>query len=149
MKTGNISAALKLIMFSVSVLITCVVVFVAITTSQEARKISDGVIRQLGEINDDIADGGIMIYDGSDVYGSEVINFIKKMLGDYSSSEASPIYVYIKTSGSENTYINNTYIKNIRQFTDVQHYIKPTATFTGEVMKNTNDVIVGVRFVQK
>ncbi len=149
MKVGSISSALKLILFSVSVLITCVVVFVGITASQEAKKISSGVIDQMTELNNDISDSGIMMFDGTEVYGSEVINFMKKTLGDCAANETSPVYLYVKTSTSENTYINSTYVKNVRQFTDVQHYIKPTAKFVGQVMKNTNDVIVGVRFIQK
>ncbi len=149
MKSGNISSALKLMLFSVSILITCVVVFVAITASKEAKKISDVLIGQLNEFNHDIADSGLMKYHGAEVYGSEVTNCIKANLGDYTVPDISPVYIYVKTSSTENTYHNNTYVKNIRQFTDLQHYIKPTATFVGEVIKNTNGVIVGIKFVQK
>lgn len=148
MKTGNLSTALKLILFAVSVLITCVVVFVAIKASDEAKKISDSAIDQLSEINSDIADSGIMMYDGNEVYGSDVINFIKKTLGDYEPTETAPVYIYVKTSTAENTYTNNTYESNIIKFTDA-HYIKPTAVFSGEVVKNTNSVIIGIKFIQK
>jgi hypothetical protein len=90
----------------------------------------------------------MMMYDGNEVNGSDIVNLIKKILGDYTNLETSPVYVYVKTSLAENTYTNNIYIPYIKNFTDTR-YIKPTAVFTGGVVKNKNDVIIGIKFIQK
>ncbi|HWT74301.1 MAG TPA: hypothetical protein VN258_06240 [Mobilitalea sp.] len=147
MKTGNMSTALKLILVGVSVLVTCVFVKVVLLATEEARHLSMGAIEQMNDMNNDIVDSGIMKYN-DDVQGSDVVNCIKKYLGDYTSTQTAPIYVYVKTSVSENTYTNSNYIPNIRNFSDTR-FIKPTAMFTGQVMKNTNDVIIGIKFIQK
>lgn len=147
MKICNINTALKLILFGVSVLITCVVVKVSLMATEEAKHLSSAAIGQMSDMNSDIADTGILKYN-DEIQGSDVVNCIKKYLGDYVSSQTAPVYVYVKTTLSENTYSNNTYITNIKNFTDAR-YIKPTALFTGQIIKNTNDVIIGIKFTQK
>lgn len=103
---------------------------------------------QMSELNQDIKNSGIMKYNGIEVYGSDVVNCIKENLGDYTESETAPIYVYVKTSSAINTYINGALLDSIRDFTKTC-YIKPTSVFRGEVIRNINDVIVGVNFIQK
>lgn len=100
------------------------------------------------DFNDDIIDSGIKKYDDTKVNGSEVINCIKKLLGDYPEGETAQIYIYVKTSKSENTYTDKSYFSNITDFTD-SRYIKPTAVFMGKVIQNENKVILGLSFVQQ
>lgn len=148
MKIGFISEATKILIYAASVIITCTLVALGFRASDIAKDISNNATRQIAEIDDDIKDGDIMKYDGNKVNGSEVINFIKRQLGDYFAGETSPIYIYVKTSVSENTYTDKSYFANITDFTDTR-YIKPTAVFMGQVIKNENKVIIGVSFVQQ
>jgi len=101
----------------------------------------------------EIEEYDIMKYDNEEIRGSEVINFIKKYLGDFSPEEEAPIYVRVKTVSAEgshdNTYINSEHISDIKNFSSLQHYIKPTAWFTAEVIRTENKVILGVAFMQK
>lgn len=148
MKTGYLSDAVKILIFAAAIIITCILVWIGFSTANIAKSISGSAITQMGDLNNDIKDGDIMAYDGTDVYGSEVINFIKKQLGDYPNGQNAPIYINVQTIVSNNTYTNNVYFDNIKNFTD-SHYIKPTAVFSAHVVKNTNKVIVGVTFNQK
>lgn len=95
----------------------------------------------------------IMKYDNEELRGSEVVNFIKKHLGDYLPEEEAPIYVRVTTradgSTYSNTYTNSEHIADIRNFSSQQHYIKPTAWFTAEVIRTQNKAILGVAFTQK
>ncbi len=147
-KTNNISDALKLMLFGVSVLITCMLIKVFFITSDEANALSEAAIGQMQEMNNDIRDSGIMKYNDMELYGSDVVNCIKKYLSDYSTPEVSNLYVRVKTTKSENTYQNDEYIDNIKNFDDIK-YIKPTASFCGEVVKDINDVIIGICFTQR
>ena len=149
MRTGNISQALKLLLLAVTVFITCIVIIVFIRASEEAKALSNGAIDQMTELNNDIIKSGITMYDDAEVYGYDVINFIKKNLGDYDPSETAPVYVYVKTSATENIYTNNIYIPDLDDFHETSRYIKPAAVFTGDIIRNVNDVIIGVRFIQK
>ena len=101
----------------------------------------------MNELNEEIKDSDIKVYDGIDVYGSDVINCIKRLLGDYVSTETAPLYVYVKTS-IENIYVNSAFLSDIRNFSSPM-YIKPTGIFIGEVVKNENKVIEGIKFIQK
>lgn len=148
MRTNNISDALKLILFGVSVLITCMVIKMIFLTSDEAKELSKAAIRQMEEMNRDLMDSGIMKYDDTEIYGSDVMNCIRKYLGDYEIPEKSSLYVHVKTVKSENTYQNNAYISNMKNFMN-EKYIKPTAVFNGEVIKDINDVIIGIQFTQR
>lgn len=141
------SNALKLILIAVSLLITCIVVKVGMIVVDNAKALSDTANEQITNMNQEMSNGEIMIYE-DEVYGADVINAIKKLLGNYTSTETAPLYVYVKTSNSENTYINSTYFSYITDFTNSK-YIKPTAVFDGEVVKNKNRVIVGIKFIQQ
>lgn len=147
MKIGFLSDATKILIFAAAIIITCILVALGFRATNIAKDISKSATEQMTDLNNDIKDGDIMKFDGADVNGSEVINFIKKQLGDYTSSETAPIYINIKTSATENTYTNRACFSNITNFTDAM-YIKPTAKFVGQVIKNKNKVIIGLSFEQ-
>ncbi len=147
MRINHLSEATKIMLIAASVIITCIIVWIGFTMVKTSREISDSAFDQLRELNNDLKDSGIMKYDGITVEGSEVINCIRKNLGEYDTTQTAPIYVTVTTT-VENTYTNGQYLENLRSFADTK-YIKPTATFHGTVKKNTNKVIVGIVFVQQ
>ena len=66
---------------------------------------------------------------------------------DYMPSDTAPIYVlYMTLHLYVHTYTNNQHLMILR--ISLEYYIKPTAIFTGEVVRTENKVI-GVRFCQK
>lgn len=148
MKISYISESIKLLLFAASVIITCIIVFLGFRATDSAKEIGNNAVSQMADINNDIKDSNLKKYDDIDVYGSDVVNLIKNVLGDYTDTETAPIYVHVKSSLSDNTYVNGAYITNIQDFTDTK-YIKPTAVFEGNVILNANKVIVGVEFIQK
>jgi hypothetical protein len=142
------NTSLKILLFGITALITALFAVLLFMTAKEGRQVGLAATIQMGELNDDIKNSGIMKYDGTEVYGSDVVNCIKEILGDYTAGETAPLYVYVKTLSSENTYTNKGYIVDIKNFTNMR-YIKPTAMFCGEIVKNVNDVIVGINFIQQ
>jgi len=147
MKTNNITDVTKILILAASTIITCLIVAIGMNMARDAKTLSNTATSQMSELNDDISNSDIKMYDGSYVTGSEVVNFIKKQLGDYAASQTAPIYVYVKTV-SENTYDNGNNIANIKNFSH-NMYIKPTSSFLGKVVKNINNVIIGVNFIQQ
>ncbi len=142
------NTGLKIFLFGVGALITALFAVLLFMTAKESRQVGFAATNQMSKINDDLKNSGIMKYDRIDVYGSDVVNCIKEHLGDYSATETAPIYVYVKTATAINTYTNGSFLEAIKDFTNLR-YIKPTSVFRGEVIKNTNDVIVGINFIQK
>jgi hypothetical protein len=142
------NTGLKILLFGVTALITALFAVLLFMTAKEGRQVGLAATIQMGELNEDIKNSGIMKYDGTEVYGSDVVNCIKEKLGDYVASETAPVYVYVKTLSSVNTYTNGVTIGDIRDFTNMR-YIKPTAIFHGDIVKNINDIIVGINFIQQ
>jgi hypothetical protein len=103
---------------------------------------------KLNNYNKNLAESEITMFEGEEVDGIYVINFIKRHLGDYDSTEVSDLYIYVKTQLSENKYVNNSYFENIQNFTDSK-FIKPTWVFKCSIDRDANDVILGVRFIQQ
>lgn len=142
------NTAHKILLFGVGALITALFAVLLFMTAKESRQIGFAATVKLGELNDDIRNSGITKYDDIEVYGSDVINCVKENLGDYSETETAPLFVHVETSKSINTYTNISIIDGIRDFTKI-NYVKPTAVFQGDVVRNINDVIIGINFVQK
>lgn len=149
MRVNNIEKATYILILAASTIITCVIVWIGFTSMNTGKELAFTANEQIAKLNNDIKDSGITKFHQEEVQGSEVINFIKEYLGDYSEGEAGEIYIIVKTNDSENTYINETHINNFYDFTNKEYYIKPTGLFRGEVIKSENEVILGVKFVQK
>lgn len=142
------SDATKIMLMSAGVIITCLLVWLGFNMANTAKQIGETTTSQMSELNNDLKDSDIKKFDGLEVRGSEVINFIKKYLGDYEIGDMAPICVNVKTDKSEYKHVNNEKVSNIKNFAD-NYYIKPTAVFLGEVIINENDIIEGVNFNQQ
>ncbi|MHB8131368.1 MAG: hypothetical protein ACYDEX_20495 [Mobilitalea sp.] len=148
MRTHSSDEVFKFLIIAMLAFITCMLVYFWDQAANDAKGISESAITQMEDLNKDIMDSGLKKFDDEEVYGSEVINCFKKYLGDYTSAETAPIYIYVKTSISENSYTNSINKNNIDNFSSMM-FIKPTALFNGNLIRNTNDIIIGISFVQK
>lgn len=139
---------MKLFLIAAGTIITLIVVTITFNLVNQAQQLdrvaSDGV----SDIYNNIDSSEITMYDGVIVYGSDVVNVIKKQLSSYSSSETATITITVITSTSplvSYSYTNSTYITNIQDFTD-SRYIKPMNKFIGTVTYNGNGVITTLTF---
>ena len=152
MKHKNSDLVSQIFIAVVGVILVGIIVNYVINTVESTTRVADIIIADTEGLASEYAEHNIKIYDGEENRGSEVVNFIKRMLGDYSSLETSPLYVEVVTRRSEstyiNTYINNEHIDDIRNFSSLEYYIKPTTLFMGQVIRTRNKVIVGVKFTQ-
>ncbi len=149
MRVNNIEKATYILILAASTIITCVIVWIGFTAMNTGKELAFSANEQIAKLNNDIKDSGITKFDKEEVQGSEIINFIKEYLGDYSEGETGEIYISVKTNNSEHKYMNGAYIDYFYDFTDTEYYIKPTGLFRGEVIINENKVILGVKFEQK
>lgn len=148
MKSEYISDVLKILLFASVTIITCVIISLGFRTTKLAKEISKTAINQMIEINSDLENSDVKKFNKTDVTGSEVINFMKRYLGYYDVSSTAPIYASVKNHKIDTIYTNNQHFSDITNFSK-DRYIKPTALFSSEIIKNSNNVIVGVRFIQK
>lgn len=148
LKINNLSDVTKILIIAAATIITCIIVGIGFSALHIAKQLSSNTIDDMVSLNHDLIDNDIKMFDATEVTGSDVINFIKKQLGDYEVGETAPLYITIKSNISEYNHTNKEHIESIRDFRHM-YYIKPTAIFKGEVIKNENEVILGVSFIQK
>lgn len=150
-KNGELPANALLALFGV-VLSACIILYSKIYID-DLRNTSDKVMEDTVEMACDFDEHDIAMYDGEEIRGSSVVNYIKKNLGDYTAEEEAPIYVKVVTEVSgtiyTNEYVNKEHIKDIRNISELMYYIKPTAQFTSKVNRSDNKVILGITFTQK
>lgn len=141
-------SALKGLMLSAGVILTCVVIGVGFYMAREAKTTAVYAGNQMSEFQKELVESNYTRYDGITVSGSDVLNFIKKNLGGITAGKTGEVYVELKTEKTENTYVDSTYIKNLRDFADTR-YVNPVAVFDASIIRDVNEVIVGIRFVQE
>ncbi|MVX63752.1 hypothetical protein GKZ28_08595 [Clostridium chromiireducens] len=97
-------------------------------------------VKNTSAISQRISDSGYVQYDNGTKQGSEVISAINTQASD-------DLYIRVKTNSdsSGKTYTTTTY--NVTDKDD-DDYIEPTAKFDSELVKNTNDTVVGIVFTQ-
>ncbi len=142
------SNATKFLLLAFSLGITCLLIVYFKRVADTGFDTSSTAREKLTEFNLCLSESEITMYEGVEVKGSDVVNFIKKHLSSYSATEIAPMYVYVKTSTTEATYQNGASVTNIQDFSSTL-YIKPVAEFISAIIRDPNDVIIGVTFQQR
>lgn len=140
--------SLKGLILAAGAVITCMVLSIGFLFARESQAISVTSADKLNRFSSELSESDFTMYDGLEVTGSDVVNFIKKQLGGYSSAETAPVCIYVKTSKTGNYYANGSVIESIQNFTHV-NYISPLGKFTGKIVRDGNKVITGINFIQK
>ena len=143
------SNGLKLMIIAAGTIIQCIVVSIAIQLAKVSRSTSNQYEHYLNSIYNDLSTVDLTMYDGLEVYGSDVINLIKRELGKFDGVKQGPIKVTVSTSITpyvEYTYDNGIYIEDMQNFTS-KRYIHPLNKFRGTVIYNANEVIEKIVFV--
>lgn len=148
MKINHSNEAWKFIELMGIGIITCILIGIGIYMADSSKRAASDVNIQLTSYYNEIYEADIMKYDRLEVTGSDVVNFIKKHLGDYNSSETGPFTIKIVTNIGQVNHTNSSNIDYITNFTHA-YYIKPTASFKGYVTKNQNGVITEIKFQQQ
>lgn len=135
----------KIIYLAVSISITIIVVFSIMRASDTAQVISNFSISAISQMERDVLNWDLMQYDQKELMGSEVLNFVKRQLGEYEADKESDLYIRVVTIFGDYTYVNNESIPLMKDISS-SHYINPMVKFQGMIEENTNDVIVGIKF---
>lgn len=141
-------SALKGLMLAAGVILTCVVIGIGFFVAREAKATAVTSTQRLSEFKKELSESDFTKFDDVTVAGSDVVNFTKRTLGMYKEDEEAPVYVRIETATHSQNYNNVKYIKTLRDVTNVR-YVSPLNTFEGEVIRDENEVIVGIVFIEQ
>lgn len=146
--------SLKGLILAAGVIITCLVVGIGFYISREASAAATNGTGQISRMNKEVAESDKVMYDGLNVTGSEVINAINK----YKSEDISVKVTTKKSVVYYNRLLTNNdkelggessaSVKNTQIITS-PYYINQKAQFTGEILRDVNDTIIGISFVQQ
>ena len=112
MKYNHITDATKVLLIAATTMITCIIVALGMNTMGIAKELNLNATDQISRLNNDLKDSDIKRMDGALVSGSEVVNFIKKYLGDYSDPYKSTMTVSVKTDRIDKSYDSGDDIKS-------------------------------------
>lgn len=134
---------LKALLIAASTIITCIIVGLGFTMAREAKQIGNYVVEELHHYRSTVEERDLMKYDGVVVYGSDVVNLMKKEL----SETENGFEVTICDGGKKYSYKSSAEAENA-QDTERAEYIRPTSKYTGKVVRNKNEVIVEIVFTR-
>lgn len=148
--------SLKALILAAGVVITCIVISLGFYISREARDTSSKGVAQITKLNAEFDESDKVMYDGLPVRGSEVINVVNKFKNEelsivVNTKKSSNQYGRAITIGSNNVSELGSRVSNsikTAQNIDSANYINQNAQFVGEILRDANNTIVGIRFVQ-
>jgi hypothetical protein len=147
--------SLKGLILAAGVIITCIVIGLGFYIAREARDTAANGAGQINKLNAEFNESDKVMYDGLEVSGSEVINVVNKFKNDefgvvVNTKKSSTNYIYSLVISNNVATLGSTVSTPIKTAQDVTNstYINPNEQFEGEVLRDANNAIVGLRFTQ-
>ncbi|HIS61649.1 MAG TPA: hypothetical protein IAC14_05275 [Candidatus Scybalomonas excrementigallinarum] len=152
--------SLKGLLLAAGTVITCIVIGLGFYISREARDTTSKSVAQVSKLNVEFNESDKTMYDNMTVSGSEVINVINKFKNDDmgiivdTKKTKNTMYNRTLTSSTANgtvTYtLGGTVATKIKDAQDINNalYINPNGSFLGQVLRDSNNVVVGIEFTQ-
>lgn len=134
---------LKALLIAASTIITCIIVGLGFTMAREAKQIGNHVVEELHQYRSAVEERDLMKYDGVVVYGSDVVNLMKKEL-----SETETGFGVTVCDGDKKYSYKSSVEAEKAQDAERTEYILPTSRYTGKVVRNKNEVIVEIVFTR-
>lgn len=145
--------SLKGLILAAGTIITCLIISLGFFIAREAKDSASNGTGQISKLNAEFLENDKLIYDSTEVSGSEVINAIRKFKNDAMgimvvTKKTTTCYNY--SIDEENATLSDSGIKEYNAGTgaDNSRFINPTARFTGRVLRDVNGTIIGIKFTQ-
>ncbi len=160
MKSNHMTDVTKVLILVATVIIVCVLCAVGFKMVNEGKSSVNASTNNLNNMTSQYQDIDKAIYDGSTVQGSEVTNFIKKIMSnkDYlavivktKANTTGLHYNYTFTAATDSVSASLSASTNSNTLTESKssvNYINPSAQFSGKVYKDANNIIICIEFTQ-
>jgi len=149
--------SLKALILAAGTIITCIVIGLGFYISRQASDTAYAATANTNKLSSEFLESDKTMYDGLDIPGSEVLNVITKFKNEtlsivVTTKAGNTTYYNHSVSGSDGGYtLGGATSSNTQEAKKVmsESYINPTKQFLGTVLRDANDAIVGIMFVQK
>lgn len=144
---------LEIFIGAVSVLTVLALASMVFFYMKEGQDVNSKASGKMTKLIAEMGESDLSMYDGVTVSGNEVVNAIKKFTNDEISVQV------INKAGVQHNYIYSIVddskldVRNTKSVQSAQvkgsaNYINPTGQFKGELVRDKNDVLLGIRFTQ-
>lgn len=143
--------SLKGLLLAAGTVITCLIIGLGFYIAREARDTASSGAGQINRLNAEFMESDKIMYDGIQVSGSEVLNAINKFKNDDLCIQVDTKKSGMASYGYADTTLSTKSSHKIKETQELKgkYYINPNALFLGEVLRDTNNVIVGLLFTQQ
>lgn len=149
----NMDNSLKGLILAAGVIITCIVISLGFYIAREARDTAANGAGEISKLNAEFNESEKVMYDGLEVSGSEVVNVVNKFknneIGIKVRTKKCVTYYGNVLNGDDSAIIAASYasIKDAQKSSSIT-FINPNAPFMGEILRDVNEAIIGISFVQ-
>ena len=147
-KLCRIEIAPRALLMAAAVMLSVLLISIMISQYNSAREVVNSSSDIMSRKAEEIRDSDIMQYDGLTVNGEDVINFMKKNLG-----EDSELYGQLKVTlkGVSGNTMSYSDTEPLSSLTDPENekYVRPFSKWKCSVKKNKNGIITEVVFSKK
>lgn len=162
MKTKKADIAAKIIITVVVVILVGLLTAWMVGIFKDKKQDLNSGTEKINTIVSSVAEFDYMSYDGASISGKTLVDLIKETVADAQElSIAVQTYVNYKKTTPVTIYYNKVLTANYSLDTagaattlnqsskSSDSYIAPSGSFLGKVLKNPNDEVTGILFVQK
>lgn len=133
----------KLIVLAAGLILTCVVILAGITLTGTGEQVTKSMSNAITTRNSSIEESQYTQYCNGYSTGSDVVSAIRKYKDDLTIN----VQIYTSTSGTT-TMNNSDFGTTFQNLPTNSKYINPAASFSCELVRSANGVIVGMNFKQ-
>ena len=143
---NNIEIAPRALLMAAAVMLSVLLISVMISQFNLARDMVNASSEVISKRTEEIRNSEIMQYDGTDISGEDVLNFMKKNLDN--RQDAFFIITLKGISGNSETFSDYDSLYVLTDPED-EKYVRPFSKWKCNVKKNKNGIITEVIFTKK
>ncbi len=138
-----LTVATRFLTLGAATILSCLLISIGMQQFRQAKQIANIASRRMSEFALYLSQEELTAYDGIYLKGSDVVNFYRRFLyEDYAD------FVMVVVKGKEEYMFGEGGQTEALTNPEKKSYCRPDASYRCEVVKNVNEVILQVRFVE-
>lgn len=140
----SLTIATRFLTLGAATILSCLLISIGMYQFRQARQVVNIASRHMSEFALYLSQEELTAYDGIYLKGSDVVNFYRRFLygqrADFDMVIVKGQEEYILAAGRQTELLTEP---------DEKSYCRPDASYRCEVVRNANEVILQVRFVEQ
>lgn len=139
-----ITIATRFLTLGAATILSCLLISIGMYQFRQAKEVANIASRRMSEFALRLSQEELTAYDGIYLKGSDVVNFYRRFLYGESAD-----FVMVLVKGEEEYTLAAGMQTKLLTEPDEKSYCRPDASYRCEVVRNANEIIQQVRFVEQ